>query len=135
LTRIVELYGLRCKTLKEIVASSRYLYEAITLKDNKFAKQYLTSSSKKPLERMRDKLKKSSSSEDDWQIITIHNYITSTADELGISVGQVSMPLRVAITGTNTSPSIAAIVHAIGKEYIIRRINNALNFIWVQSSS
>ncbi|MEI4220291.1 MAG: glutamate--tRNA ligase [Candidatus Dasytiphilus stammeri] len=132
LTRLVELYGLRCKTLKEIVVSSRYLYEAITLKDNKFAKQYLTSSSQKPLEIMCDKLNNSYSSEENWQIATIHNYITSTADDLGISLGQVAMPLRVAITGTNTSPSIAAIVHAIGKECIIRRINNALNFIRVQ---
>ncbi|WWO96162.1 MAG: glutamate--tRNA ligase [Candidatus Dasytiphilus stammeri] len=132
LTRLVELYGLRCKTLKEIVVSSRYLYEEITLKDNKFAQQYLTSRSQKSLERIREKLNKSSSSEEYWQIATIHNYITSTAADLGISVGQVAMPLRVAITGTNTSPSIASIVHALGKECIIRRINNALNFIRVQ---
>jgi glutamyl-tRNA synthetase len=45
---------------------------------------------------------------------------------LGIGMGKVAQPLRVAITGTQVSPDIAHTVFLAGREQALARIDAAL---------
>jgi len=45
---------------------------------------------------------------------------------LGLGMGKVAQPLRVAITGTQVSPDIAHTVYLAGQAEALRRIDAAL---------
>lgn len=127
LITIVELFGERCKTLKEMAESCRYCYQDFTEFDQDAAKKHLRPIAHEPLERVRDKL--AAISELDWNVENIHKAIQSTADELSIGMGKVGMPLRVAVTGIGQSPSVDATVFAIGQIRSLKRIEQALAYI------
>lgn len=127
LITIVELFGERCKTLKEMAESCRYCYQDFTKFDQDAAKKHLRPIAHEPLERVRDKL--AAISELDWNVENIHKAIQSTADELSIGMGKVGMPLRVAVTGIGQSPSVDATVFAIGQIRSLKRIEQALAYI------
>lgn len=59
----------------------------------------------------------------------MHDAIQGTADELGVGMGKVGMPLRVAVTGAGQSPGMDVTVHAIGQARSLKRIDLALAYI------
>lgn len=127
LTEVIRLFGNRCKTLKEIIICSRYLYEEFNINDIIFANQYLKPSVVQPLKIIDKKL--SIVSDKTWTVKIVKDLVQSTANEVGIELNKFCMALRVAVTGSNKSPAINVIIHAIGKKRVIKRINNALKFI------
>ena len=52
-----------------------------------------------------------------------------TAEELGVGMGKVGMPLRVAATGSGNSPSLDVTLNLLSQDKIVERINKALTFI------
>ncbi|PIJ51545.1 glutamate--tRNA ligase [Erwinia sp. OLTSP20] len=125
LAALVKLLGERCKTLKEMAASCRYFYEDFAGFDADAAKKHLRPVAREPLERVRDKLKVIES----WTAEHVHQAIQETADELGVGMGKVGMPLRVAVTGAGQSPGLDVTVHAIGQARAVERIGKALAWI------
>ncbi|HBI37602.1 MAG TPA: glutamate--tRNA ligase [Spirochaetia bacterium] len=53
--------------------------------------------------------------------------IYSITEKLGVKAGAVFMPLRIAITGVNKSPELFPVMHILGKERSLKRIENAIN--------
>ena len=49
-----------------------------------------------------------------------------TAEALGLGMGKVAQPLRVAITGTQVSPDIGHTVYLAGRDGALARIDAAL---------
>ncbi|AWK14095.1 glutamate--tRNA ligase [Candidatus Fukatsuia symbiotica] len=125
LVEIIKLLGERCKTLKEMASSCRYFYEEFDEFDADMAKKHLRPLDRQPLEALRTKLAAIS----EWNVENIHQALQSTAVALGIGMGQIGMPLRVAVTGSGQSPSIDVTVCAIGQQRTLTRIDGALKFI------
>jgi glutamyl-tRNA synthetase len=50
----------------------------------------------------------------------------ATGEALGLGMGKVAQPLRVAITGTQVSPDIAHTVYLAGQAAAVERIDAAL---------
>lgn len=125
LVEIVKLLGERCKTLKEMAESCRYFYEEFDEFDADAAKKHLRPVARQPLEAVKAKL----AAITDWTTENVHNAIQGTADELGVGMGKVGMPLRVAVTGAGQSPGMDVTVHAIGQVRSLARIDKALAFI------
>jgi glutamyl-tRNA synthetase len=50
----------------------------------------------------------------------------ATAEALGLGMGKVAQPLRVAITGTQVSPDITHTVYLAGQGEALRRIDAAI---------
>ncbi|AIN47375.1 glutamate--tRNA ligase [Candidatus Palibaumannia cicadellinicola] len=125
LTDLVKLFRERCKTLKEMASNCYYFYQDFREFETKAAKTYLLPEATKPLQIVREKL----SSLNNWTKESVHDVIKQTADELQVKIEKVSMPLRVAVTGTSQSPTIDMTILAIGKLRSLKRINMALNFI------
>lgn len=125
LPEIVSALSERAKTLVELAATSRYFFEEYEDFDATAAKKHLRPVANDALVLVQQKLQ----ANDDWTDQALHQIIDDTADELGVGMGKVGMPLRVAITGGGQSPSLDVTLRLIGKERTIQRIGRALEFI------
>jgi glutamyl-tRNA synthetase len=115
----------RAQTLIELAEISQFYYRDFEAFDETMAKKHL-----RPV--AADALKAAQSALitlEDWNIEAIHHVIHTVAEELGVGMGKVATPLRVAVTGGAPSPSLDLTVYLIGKEACNRRIDKALQYI------
>ncbi|KGQ32040.1 glutamyl-tRNA synthetase [Gallibacterium genomosp. 2] len=125
LTEIVKALGERCKTLKEMATASRYFYEDFSEFDEAAAKKHFKATAIQPLSVALEKLRQLP----EWKAHELHQVIEQTANELGVGMGKVGMPLRVAVTGSGQSPSLDITLELIGRERCLNRIQKAIEFI------
>jgi glutamyl-tRNA synthetase len=119
----------RSKTLKEMAENSRYFFVADVTLDEKAARKHLSNESLVALEKVQDRLRKVT----DWSAASIHQELTDAGTELGVGLGKVAQPLRVAVSGGAISPPIDATVALIGRERVLERIARAID--WTRRAS
>ncbi|NLA67356.1 MAG: glutamate--tRNA ligase [Gammaproteobacteria bacterium] len=61
-----------------------------------------------------------------WDVEAIAGALQATAEALGLGMGKVAQPLRVALTGTQVSPDIAHTVYLAGRGEALKRIEAAI---------
>ena len=125
LTDVIAIQADRVKTLKELAQISAYFYQDYEEFDANAAKKHLRPVAREALELVQQKLAAIS----DWNPQTIQTAINDTAEELGVGMGKVGMPLRVAATGSGNSPSLDVTLNLLSQDKIVERINKALTFI------
>lgn len=130
LTEIVTMLAERCKTLKEMVSSSRYFFEEFETFDEAAAKKHFKGNAAEALAKVKEKLTALSS----WDLHSTHEAIEQTAAELEVGMGKVGMPLRVAVTGSGQSPSMDVTLVGIGRDRVLTRIQRAIDFINAQNA-
>jgi glutamyl-tRNA synthetase len=57
----------------------------------------------------------------------IETTLKTTAKELGLKVGTIVHPTRLAVTGSNVGPSLYHLIEVLGKEKVVARIDHALS--------
>lgn len=122
LTELVKAQAERVKTLKEMVEVSRYFYEDFSDFDTDAAKKHLRPVALEPLQAVAAKLEALTG----WSVTEIHHAINSTAEQLGVGMGKIGMPLRVAITGGGNSPALDITLALVGKTRSLARLNKAI---------
>jgi len=125
LEALIAVQGERVKTLKEMVEISRYFYEDFSEFEENAAKKHLRPVAAEPLQAVQQQL----AALTDWTAETVHQAINSAAESLGLGMGKVGMPLRVAVTGGGNSPSLDQTLALIGKTRCLARIEQALAYI------
>mgnify|MGYP001425358279 FL=1 len=125
LTDVIAIQADRVKTLKELAQISAYFYQDYEEFDANAAKKHLRPVAREALELVQQKL----AAIGDWNPQTIQAAINDTAEELGVGMGKVGMPLRVAATGSGNSPSLDVTLNLLSQDKIVERINKALTFI------
>ena len=60
----------------------------------------------------------------EWTAESIHELFKPFCSEEGIKMGQLGMPLRVLVCGTTQTPSVDAVLALIGKEEVLKRLQN-----------
>ncbi|RUO49674.1 glutamate--tRNA ligase [Pseudidiomarina donghaiensis] len=125
LERLIPLMADRVKTLKEMASQSRYFYEEFEQFDADAAKKHLRPVAREALEAVQDRLASVTS----WKAESIQAAIQQTAEDLGVGMGKVGMPLRVAATGSGNSPSLDVTLELIPQEQVVGRIARAISFI------
>ena len=75
-----------------------------------------------PLQPVRDGLAASAG----WSADAVQQVLHAAGEALGVGLGKIAQPLRVAITGTQVSPSIEHTVYLAGREQALARIDAAL---------
>lgn len=130
LTELVKVQAERVKTLKELVEVSRYFYEDFSEFEENAAKKHLRPVAAEPLVAVQTKLAELN----DWSVEALHKAINDAAESLGLGMGKVGMPLRVAVTGGGNSPALDATLALIGKDRVLKRISMALEYISNRSS-
>ena len=109
----------RCKTLKDIVNNSQFII-AETIEYNKDdVEKHLD---KNVVIKSIDKLKNL----DQWQKDNIMSSVKDIVNETGLSIGKVSMALRVALTGKSISPPIDDTFVILGRHNSLNRLKNAI---------
>jgi glutamyl-tRNA synthetase len=62
----------------------------------------------------------------DWSVENVHKAIQDAAAAIGEGMGKIAQPLRVAMTGTQVSPSIDHTVYLVGRDRALKRIDDAI---------
>jgi glutamyl-tRNA synthetase len=125
LEEVITIQADRVKTLKELAEISRYFYQEFDDFDAKAAKKHLRPVAREALEAVKVSLM----ALDSWNVESIHHAINQTAEDLGVGMGKVGMPLRVAATGSGNSPSLDVTLNLLKPEQIAHRIDKALKYI------
>ncbi|WP_127470904.1 glutamate--tRNA ligase [Thiomicrorhabdus aquaedulcis] len=125
LSSVANLLRDRAKTLVEMANGSIYFYSDFDEFEADAAKKHLRPVAAEALQVVYSQFEALS----EWDAESIHNAINTTAEELGVGMGKVGMPLRVAITGGGQSPAIDATAELIGKARCLTRIKMALAYI------
>jgi len=125
LAEVVEAQRERAQTLKELAEISVFFYQDFEVYEEKVANKQLKEAAAAPLTKVKEKLEVLK----DWNQQAIHDIVHGVAEELELKMGKVGMPLRIAMTGGQPSPSIDTTIYLLGKERAIRRIDKALDYI------
>ena len=117
----------RVHTLKEMAERAKVWFEPLRDADHDAAAvaKHLTDAAVAPLQSVRDGLAGSS----EWTPAAVHAVLAQTAETLALGLGKIAQPLRVAITGTQVSPSIEHTVFLAGRQQALGRIDAALELI------
>ena len=115
----------RAKTLVEIVNISRYFYEDFSTYDEAAVKKQFKADTADNLQAVHDELVTLV----EWNGEAIHAAIHAACEKLDLKLGKVGPPLRVAATGSASSPSLEITLELIGRERSLARIQQAISFI------
>jgi len=125
ISAIIDLYRERVKTINELAQSIRYFFEDFDEFDPTAAKKVFRAASLEPLQLLMEKL----SLLENWLEADIHQVVQDVTEQLGVNMGKVGQPLRVAVTGGSFSPPIDQTVAMIGKENTLNRLQRAIEFV------
>ena len=112
----------RVQTLKEMAERAHVWYCPLTAYDEAAVAKHFTAAARAPLSEVRTRL----AAVDDWSPAGVDAALRATAEALGVGLGKIAQPLRVAITGTQVSPSIDHTVFLAGQAEALARIDAAL---------
>ena len=121
LAELVSAQAERTKTLAEMAHNSLFFYRKPATYEDKAARKNLKGDAATALATARQRL----SDLDDWSAQAIHGVVQGTAEELGLKMGKVAQPIRVAVSGGAVSPPIDVTLELLGREDAVERIRQA----------
>lgn len=124
LTEMVKAQAERAKTLIEMAEKSRYFYGEVQYNPDA-VKKHLTADIVPALKAIEGGLARLA----DWSKESIHQVVVETAEGMGLKMGKIAQPLRVAVTGDTVSPPIDITLVLLGKEKTLARLITALAMV------
>jgi glutamyl-tRNA synthetase len=115
----------RSQTMLEMAEAAHCYYEEYEAFDEKSAKEHLKPSARHALAAVRSAL----AAIDSWTEAATEAAVAAVAGSLGLKLGKVAQPLRVALTGRAASPGIGTTLVLVGRERTLARIDRALAYI------
>jgi len=112
----------RVKTLADMAERARVWYQPLTHYDAAAASKHLQAAALPALQQVHDHL----AGMREWSPVAIHDALEACAKSLDLGLGKVAQPLRVAITGSQVSPSIDHTIYLAGRSEALNRIDAAL---------
>jgi glutamyl-tRNA synthetase len=113
----------RAQTLKEMAEKARVWYAPLAGYDDAAVAKHLKTATAVPaLSAVHARI----AALPEWTVEAVHGAIQDAAGAIGEGIGKVAQPLRVAITGTQVSPSIDQTVFLAGRDEALRRIDAAV---------
>lgn len=122
LSAVIALQAERVKTLKEMAEKSRYFFVDDIEFDEASVQKHLTAEAKALLFAAKNHFERMTV----WTKESLHEAITQIVAEQGVKMGQLTQPLRVAVTGGTVSPSIDSTLQWIGKEKVLLRLGHVM---------
>ncbi len=112
----------RAKTLKDLIGSAEFLFASRPLEINEKAAKFLDDDACVVLGKLVPVLENL----ENWSVDGIEICIREFADAEELKFGKVAPPLRAALTGTTTSPTIFDVLDVLGKDECVARIRDQL---------
>ena len=124
LASVVAIFADRSKTVHEMFNHSKYLYTDEIIYDSQAMEMHWRPTILEPLNFLYGKLQDITN----WQLDTIHQAIMDVIHRFSIKMGQIAPPIRLAVTGSTSSPSIDIILQLLGKERTLKRLEYVLKY-------
>ena len=121
---LVSVQRERFETLAELVEQSRAFYADFETFEAGAAKKHLRPVAAEPLKAVRERLAHCT-----WEVEALGEAVRDTAEALDVGMGKIGQPLRVALMGHGSSPSIDQTLWLVGRGRTLERIDRALAFI------
>jgi glutamyl-tRNA synthetase len=115
----------RVQTLKDMADRAAVWYRPLTTYDPEAVAKHLLPAAGEPLAALRESFAQLA----EWTPEAIHAAMQATGEKLDLKLGKFAPALRVAITGTQVSPSIDHTVYLAGREQALKRIDAALALV------
>ena len=125
LLKIIHLMKERATFPKDIYENGKFFFEAPTSYDEKASKKAWNEETSSLLTEFSVMLSKVETFTSENIKLTLHDF----AENKGVGMGKVMMPLRLALVGELKGPDVPDIVELVGKQESIARISNAVNNI------
>ena len=122
---LVKAHQERAKTFKEMAEGARFFFEDVKEYDPQAAAKNLTADVLPALMTLREKLVAMPG----WTAPALHDVLNATAEGLGLKLGKLAQPLRVAVSGAGVSPPIDATLELLGREITLQRLDRAIQYI------
>lgn len=119
---IVAQYAERTHTLKEMAQKVRYLFEDFDSYEEKGVKKWMKEGSVDVLKAAYAVIEKLP----DFNAAALDKALEELAASMELGMGKVGQPLRIALTGTATSPGIGDTLVLVGRERSLSRIAAAI---------
>jgi glutamyl-tRNA synthetase len=120
--KVVLVLRERVKTLREMAATAAYFFSRGVSLDEKAAAKHLSRDSKPLLEEACRVL----SGLREWSAPQIDDAVKDVSAKLGVGMGKVAQPIRVAVTGGTASPGIGETLEIVGRDETLRRLDAAI---------
>ncbi|AJF06366.1 glutamate--tRNA ligase [Geoalkalibacter subterraneus] len=108
----------RAKTLVEMADGAAFYYKKELEFDGKAVAKFLTEDKVPVFKSLIAGLEKAS----DWNHDSIEAVFNKVMKDYELKLGKVAQPVRVALTGGTTSPSIFEVIQVLGRETTLRRL-------------
>ena len=122
LLKIIHLMKERATFPKDIYENGKFFFEAPTSYDEKASKKAWNEETSSILTDLIAKIEQT-----EYKADALKQAMHDLAEEKGLGMGKVMMPLRLALVGELKGPDVPDILELLGKEESILRINNAIN--------
>jgi glutamyl-tRNA synthetase len=109
----------RAKTLVDLMHAARFLVAERPLALDEKAAGLLDDAARARLGRLSDALR-----DVPWRAVDLEQAVRDFAEADGVKLGQAAQPLRAALTGSGTSPSIFEVLTALGREESLARLKD-----------
>jgi glutamyl-tRNA synthetase len=115
----------RCQTLVEMThAMGIYLVEQVSY-EPQAARKFLTTEMQAPFAELLTALEQLDGFDEKKLEAAFHGVV----EKLGLKLGKVAQPVRVALTGKTVSPGLFEVIDVLGKETVLKRLREALEYI------
>ncbi len=119
------MYRERASTVVEIVDECLYLFQDTIVYDEKAAKKHLRPVVKEPMMRLAEVFDELG----EWESASIEVELNKVLEEFDLKMPKLALPLRVALVGTASSPSIGITLELVGKSATLARMAVAQGYI------
>lgn len=131
LVKIIKELSQRAKTLNDISNSIDYFYAEDIEFEEKAKNKFLKPAIKPVLEDIKNKL----SGLSDFNMDEMHKVFDEVMEERELKLGKIAQPVRVALTGGTVSPGIFEVMDILGKDEVLKRLDNAIGVIPEESEN
>jgi glutamyl-tRNA synthetase len=113
----------RAKTLIDLMENAYFVYAALPLQFDEKAAQSVQGEAQHILQKAHTEL----SALTEWTHESLEACIRALATEAGVKLGLIAQPLRAALTGRSTSPSLFEVMMILGQVETLQRIQSQLS--------
>jgi glutamyl-tRNA synthetase len=124
LAQVVPTLSARCKTLVEMAAAARFFFLDPRPYEEKAAAKFLTPAAAPILKEIAARL----AGLPDPSEESLNRLFADLTQTTGLKMVNLAQPVRVSLTGKTASPGLFEIIHILGREEALRRINCGIEF-------